>query len=124
MKTWNERLNWAIEHRRVTKAALARACSVTRPSIGEWTDGTTGDPKLEPFFAACAFLNVRPQWLALGEEPIEPEPTLNSTLVQEIAQQLVRRPEEAQRRVLDLILQIPESEDRARPGQARPAIAR
>lgn len=50
MKTWNERLNWALKERRMTKAELARACGVERASITEWTNGKTKDPKLVPFF--------------------------------------------------------------------------
>lgn len=74
LKTWNERLNWALRERRMTKAELARACGVERASITEWTNGKTKDPKLVPFFKACDALNVRPRWLALGEYPIEPTP--------------------------------------------------
>jgi transcriptional regulator with XRE-family HTH domain len=71
-KTWNERLVWALNERRMTKAELARACGVERASITEWANGKTKDPKLVPFFKACDALQVRPRWLALGEYPIEP----------------------------------------------------
>lgn len=72
LRTWNDRLNWALKERRMTKAELARACGVERASITEWTNGKTKDPKLAPFFKACDALQVRPRWLALGEYPIEP----------------------------------------------------
>lgn len=74
LKTWNERLNWALEDRRITKAELARACGIERASMTEWTNGKTKDPKLAPFFKACDALRVRPRWLALGEYPIDPQP--------------------------------------------------
>ena len=73
-KTWNERLLWAMEKRRITKSELARACGVERASVTEWANGKTKDPKLAPFFKACDALQVRPRWLALGEYPIEPLP--------------------------------------------------
>lgn len=73
-KTWNERLNWALEKRRMKKSELARACGVERASITDWTNGKTKDPKLAPFFRACDALQVRPRWLALGEYPVEPMP--------------------------------------------------
>lgn len=66
-RTWNERLNWALRDRGVTKAELARACDIERASVTEWTNGKTKDPKLRPFFLACDLLKVRPRWLALGE---------------------------------------------------------
>lgn len=71
-KTWNDRLNWALKERHMSKAELARACGVERASITDWTNGKTKDPKLVPFFKACDALQIRPRWLALGEYPIEP----------------------------------------------------
>lgn len=71
LKTWNDRLNWALHDRRISKAELARACGVERASVTDWTNGKTKDPKLVPFFKACDALQVRPRWLALGEYPID-----------------------------------------------------
>jgi transcriptional regulator with XRE-family HTH domain len=73
LRTWNERLNWALRERGVTKAELARACGIERASVTEWTNGKTKDPKLAPFFLACDTLRLEPRWLALGEGPIEPQ---------------------------------------------------
>lgn len=74
LKTWNDRLVWALKERRMSKAELARACGIERASVTEWANGKTKDPKLAPFFKACDALQVRPRWLALGEYPIEPLP--------------------------------------------------
>lgn len=84
LKTWNERLVWALERRKVRKAELARACGIERSSVQEWADGKTGDPKLAPFFAACDYLRVQPRWLALGEGPVDtaPLPPRTAKLVQ------------------------------------------
>jgi transcriptional regulator with XRE-family HTH domain len=72
IRTWNERLNWALRERGVSKSELARACKIERASVTEWTNGKTKDPKLSPFFLACDTLRINPRWLALGEGPIEP----------------------------------------------------
>lgn len=127
LSTWNERLSWAMSDREVRNAELARACKIERASVTEWRNGKTKDPKLAPFFAACEFLRIRPRWLALGEEPIEPlpddavqHPTLPALLAQ-IAEALAHHTEEEQRRVLEIVLHLPASSESSK----RPfAIAR
>lgn len=113
-KTWNERLNWALGDRSMRHVDLARACKMSRPSVTEWTNGTTKNPRLDKFFAACGALRLRPRWLALGEEPIDPlpddAPPRYTELVREIADMLGKRTEEQQRKVLGLIADIPEAD--------------
>jgi transcriptional regulator with XRE-family HTH domain len=126
LTTWNQRLDWAMERRGVKNADLARACNIQRASITEWRDGTTKDPKLAPFFAACVKLRVRPRWLALGEEPIDPRPDDAPPqiplpeLIELVAKALARRSEDDQRRVLEIVLRMPE--DVPLPGKARAAV--
>lgn len=121
LRTWNARLDWAMEDRNVKNADLARACKIERASITEWRNGKTKDPKLAPFFAACAKLKIRPRWLALGEEPIDPlpddavqPPSLTELLI-EIAAALAKRSEEDQRRVLEVVMRLPEESGRRPP---------
>ena len=118
LSTWNDRLNWAIQARGVKKAELARACGVERASVQEWTDGKTKDPKLGPFFAACVFLRVRPRWLALGDGPVDPlpddapypaPPPPMTDLLLELAARLKNLGEDDQRRILELIMRMPEA---------------
>lgn len=109
--TWNDRLNWALHERGMSKAALARACGIERASVTEWTNGKTKDPKLQPFFLACDALRLRPRWLALGEGPIEPRPVdhhiaKHETLVETVARLAEELSNADQRRVLN-ILQAP-----------------
>lgn len=111
-ETWNDRLNGLLEERSVRPAKLARACKMTRASVNEWTKGTTKNPKLDNFFAACDALKVRPRWLALGDLPMEPlpddAPPPFTELVYRIAEMLELRSESAQRKILELLKDIPE----------------
>lgn len=108
LSTWNERLNWALRERGMTKAALARACKIERASITEWTNGKTKDPKIQPFFLACDALGIRPRWLALGEGPIEPAPHFTDrhheeTVVETVARLAEQLSSSDQRRVLNIL---------------------
>lgn len=108
-RTWNDRLNWALRERQISKAELARACGIERASVTEWTNGKTKDPKLAPFFLACDKLHISPRWLALGEGPIEPAivPHVTRESVLETVTRLAESLSAAeQRRVLN-ILQSP-----------------
>jgi transcriptional regulator with XRE-family HTH domain len=118
LRTWTDRLNWAMTDRGVKNAELARACNIERASITEWRNGKTKDPKLAPFFAACTKLKVRPRWLALGELPIDPlpddavqQPSM-TTLLTEIARALADLNEEDQRKVLEIVLRMPQADRR------------
>jgi transcriptional regulator with XRE-family HTH domain len=108
LKTWNERLVWALKDRDVSKSELARACKIERASMTEWTNGKTRNPQLAPFFAACVKLRIRPRWLALGEPPVDALPggstvAVWTELLTAIAEQLTRLSEQDQRIVLKLV---------------------
>lgn len=82
-KTWNERLAWILTTRGVRKSELAKACGVSRSSVQEWVDGTTGDLKLDNLFSACDLLKIRPRWLALGQGGVDdnsPSPRLQELI--------------------------------------------
>jgi len=65
-----ERLEQALlEKPGETKASLARAVGASKTAIGYWFDGTT-EPTGERLIRACAFLGVRPEWLATGAGPM------------------------------------------------------
>jgi transcriptional regulator with XRE-family HTH domain len=106
--TWNDRLNWALKQRGVSKAALARSCGVERASITDWTNGKTKDPKLVPFFLACDTLRLQPRWLAIGEGPIEPitdsaDSGRHESLLQTVARLAEQLSSADQRRVLTIL---------------------
>jgi transcriptional regulator with XRE-family HTH domain len=140
LRTVNERLLWAMQHnnkgerraRRVANAELAKACGVRRASVQDWLNGKTKNLRLEYFFGACDYLNVRPRWLALGEEPVAPLPDDSpqppvigaewTALLTELARLLARRSEDNQRRVLEIVMQMPEA--MAQRPTARRAAAR
>lgn len=122
-KTWNERLNALLEERAIKPAQFARQCKMSRQSMGGWTSGDTKNPRLDNFFAACDALKVRPRWLALGHEPMEPQaddaPPPFTELVLQIAEMLELRSESAQRNILKLLAEIPPEND-TRPINATP----
>lgn len=69
MKTFAERLTWAMNKNGMTQATLADAVGMSQPSIWKLTNGKTSTSRKLVEIAQA--LNVRPEWLANGEEPAE-----------------------------------------------------
>lgn len=62
------------ELRKLTQPKLALAAGVKQPSVSELETGETKDISGPTLIALSKALRVRPEWLALGELPIEPTP--------------------------------------------------
>lgn len=122
-ETWNDRLNRILEERGIKPAELARQCHISRASINGWTNGTTNNPRLDNFFAACDFLRLRPRWLALGHKPMEPQkddaPPAYTELIRQIADELEVRSERVQQKLLEFLLEFPEEPERPLAAPAR-----
>lgn len=67
MTTLAERLKLAMEGPpKVTAAAIARACKITRPSVHAWLSGRTKTIEGANLLAAAKLLKVNPEWLTTG----------------------------------------------------------
>lgn len=60
----------------ITQADLARAVKITRSAIHQAIHGASKGLKPGHLILVCRRLRIRPEWLALGEEPMRPDPTL------------------------------------------------
>lgn len=60
----------------MSQADLARAVCITRSAIHQAIHGLTKGFKPEHLIQICRRLRIRPEWLALGEEPMRPDPTV------------------------------------------------
>jgi len=76
MSTLGERLELAMQADGMTQADLARAIHVTRSAIHQAIRGASKGLKPHHLILVCRQLRIRPEWLALGEEPMRPDPTL------------------------------------------------
>ncbi|GKS73702.1 helix-turn-helix domain-containing protein [Acidovorax sp. SUPP950] len=56
-----------------TQKALAKACSVSPPSVNGWVTGESKTIEGSNLISAAAFLGVNPTWLAKGVGPMRPE---------------------------------------------------
>jgi transcriptional regulator with XRE-family HTH domain len=73
MTTFAARLEKAMNDAGYTQASLARAVKISRAAINQVILGQTKGLKPHHLIAVCRVLNIRPEWLALGEEPQHPE---------------------------------------------------
>ena len=73
MNTFAARLEQAMKESGHTQASLARAVQISRAAINQVISGQTKGLKPQHLIAVCRALNIRPEWLALGEEPQRPE---------------------------------------------------
>lgn len=69
MKTFAERLQWAMNRAGVTQATLAEKVGISQPSVWKLMNGKTGTSRKLVEIAHA--LSVTPEWLANGVEPIE-----------------------------------------------------
>ncbi|WP_288076490.1 S24 family peptidase [Pseudomonas sp.] len=68
MKTLQERLKHVMAGPpKISQAALARACSITAPSVNDWLSGKTQTIEGKNLLLAAEFLKVSPGWLATGK---------------------------------------------------------
>lgn len=68
MSTLKDRLAIAMAGPpKVSKAALARACGVTPPSVNDWCSGKTKSLEGVNLIKAATRLQISPQWLATGK---------------------------------------------------------
>jgi len=75
MKTLSERLKLAMESngKRITQAALARACNLSAPSVNDWLTGKTKTIEGVNLLNAAVFLKVSPVWLGSGKGKMREE---------------------------------------------------
>lgn len=72
MTTLAERLQTVMDRNKgLTKAGLARACSISPPSVNDWFTGKTKSISSHHLHAAAVYLGVGAQWLATGEGSCE-----------------------------------------------------
>lgn len=63
----SERIIWARRsHARISQAALAKACGVSRNAVSLWESGETKSLDAAYLFNAAKILGVNPKWLATG----------------------------------------------------------
>lgn len=73
MSTLSERLESALKARpELSKAGLARACGISKPSVSNWFSGKTMSLDGGNLLKAAAYLGVKAEWLATGKGRMEP----------------------------------------------------
>jgi transcriptional regulator with XRE-family HTH domain len=78
--TFAERLAAALDAANMTQADLARSVKITRSAVNQAMSGTSKGMRPGHLILTCRALNVRPEWLALGEEPMRPFVTTSKDL--------------------------------------------
>lgn len=68
MTNWNHRLTEAREKRGITKAALARDCKVSGPTVTDWESGAIKNLEATSLLKICDVLGIDPWWLVLGKD--------------------------------------------------------
>ena len=66
-ETLAERLQWSIEHAKISQADLAAHLKISTAAMSEWFTGKVKNPKLRNIFLAAQFCKVHSWWLAIGE---------------------------------------------------------
>lgn len=69
MQTWNDRLKYAIDKRRVTATDLARACGIKPASVSGWTSGDTKSMEAGNALRVSEYLRINLPWLLLNHPP-------------------------------------------------------
>lgn len=69
--TFGARLEWWIENRKMTQAALAKATGIPQSSISELIKGKLKAPSASNLFKLADALRVRPRYLLLGDGAAE-----------------------------------------------------
>lgn len=64
--TLAQRLKMAMERKRISQAALARAVGIRQPSVADWLSGKTVSLRSKSVLKAAAALECDPGWLATG----------------------------------------------------------
>ena len=74
MKTWNDRLRYAIDASKSSKKAVARAAGVQPSSLQGWISREAGTQKVDAYAVdrMCGFLGIRRQWLLYGTGEMRP----------------------------------------------------
>lgn len=72
MLPWQVRLTEAMAEKGITQAELARQVGVPAPTVFTWMGGGASARRIKdlhatPMVRACVVLDVRPEWLMLGE---------------------------------------------------------
>ena len=68
------RIRHARKKRSMTQAALAKAAHIKQPSLSLLETGETKEIAGLTLVGIAKALRVRPEWLLLNEEPMEPQP--------------------------------------------------
>ena len=72
-RTLGERLEMAMREEGVSQAELGRALGISRSAVNQIVQRVSKGFKPEHLVLACRRLRIRPEWLALGEEPMRPD---------------------------------------------------
>ena len=74
LSTLRERLLDAMSHpKKITGAALAKACGISAPSVSDWLTGKSKSMDGGNLIDAAEFLGVRAKWLIKGVGPKHPD---------------------------------------------------
>lgn len=74
MSTLKDRLKWALEHRGMSQAALAREIGMSEANISQiFTNRPTAELKATNCFRVARALRIEPEWLGTGIGPRTPE---------------------------------------------------
>ncbi|MEI7002762.1 phage repressor protein [Pectobacterium parmentieri] len=75
-ETFADRLNLAMRESGVNQPTLAEAIGIKQPSVWKMTTGKTQNPR--KLLEISKVLNVRPEWLSSGEEPMRADDSLQN----------------------------------------------
>lgn len=67
-----DRLDYAMKQEGLLAAHLARDIGMTRSAMSQLLNGSSKSMRPEHLIKAARRLNVRIEWLAIGEEPMRP----------------------------------------------------
>lgn len=70
MNTLGTRLRRARKDARMSQVTLAKYVGVTQPTISDLEKGVSKDMDASTLIGVTRALNIRPDWLMLGEEPM------------------------------------------------------
>lgn len=72
MQTLGDRLKQAMRAAGISsQAELSRQANLRPNTITRWIHGTTESPRPNDIGVVCRLLSVRPEWLLLGEDPMQ-----------------------------------------------------
>lgn len=91
MTTLSERINAALEYRKMSQSELARRLGVTRQAVSLWCAAGTKDISATNAMLIAKELEVDPYWLVLGKGEMKPPKRLEEHEIKMVLRPLSRR---------------------------------